>query len=403
MSLLVYLEQESSLGYQSAYQVDITQYVEAVSTKRGRNRILNSYEAGTATITIKDVTGDFNPANTSSPYYPLVPMNKIRIFVGGTAIYTGYITNFKIDFARGAEDYNKVIISCTDLMRILAQTQITTVAGAGTVQDSGTRIDKLLDVINYNVGSSYRSIDTGTMNCQADPGTSRNLLDAIRTVQDTENGAFYVSAEGKAVFLNQNNLGIAGSFATSGIFPYFYDVDDLGIGPIIPIIAVGFSDSKVNFDDDLIFNDITVKRTGGAEQTVTDAASIAAYSRRSAIRENTLNTSDSDTLYIAKNLLNTLKDSEIRIDELVFAYHGKTAAGKSVLLATDLYAAQEVRKIMPNNGLITKVYTIAGIQWDITRDKYFVKFLIQEPLVRLFVLDSPVLGVLDYNGLGAQE
>ena len=112
MSILVYLEQESSLGYQAAYQQDITEYVEAVSTKRGRKRILNAYEAGTATVTIKDLTGIFNPANTSSPYYPLKPMNKIRILVDNAPIYTGYIINFNVQFASGQEDYNKVIISC---------------------------------------------------------------------------------------------------------------------------------------------------------------------------------------------------------------------------------------------------------------------------------------------------
>lgn len=401
MSILVYLEQESSLGYQEAYQQDITEYVEAVSTKRGRKRILNAYEAGTATVTIKDLTGIFNPANTSSPYYPLKPMNKIRILVDNAPIYTGYIINFNVQFASGQEDYNKVIISCADLMRILAQTQITTVTGAGSVQDTGTRIDKLLDVIGYPTGSSYRLIATGTLNAQADSGASRNLLDAIRTVQDTENGAFYVSAEGQAVFLNQNDVGVAGAWISATIQPYFYDVDNLGTWPFTRVTSIGFSDAKVNFDDDLIFNDITVKRTGGTDQTASDATSIAAYSRRSAIRENTLNTSDSDTLYIAKNLLNTLKDSEIRIDELVFAYHGKALPYQEELRNVELYAAQEVKKIMPNSGLITKVYTISGIQWDITKDRYFVKFLIQEPLVRLFVLDSPVLGVLDYNGLGA--
>lgn len=401
MSLYVYLDQTTGLGYDESAGVanEITANVVSVSTRRGRNRLLNAYEAGQAVITLRDDNGDFNPANTSSPYYPLQPMNKIRIalFNSTTGIFTGYITSFKVEFARGVDDYNKVVITCADLIRVLNQTQITSVTGAGSTQSTGTRIDKLLDTISYPTGISYRQIQTGDFTCQADPGTSRNLLEAIRTVQDTENGGFWIDGNGVATFRSQSSIATSGAF-TSGT-PYYGDTDIVsGIGINI---AIGFSDAKVNFDDDLIFNDITVTRSGGSAQNVTDSGSITSYSRRTASRTGTLNVSDTDTLYIAKNLLNTLRDSEIRIDEILFAYHGKNSSAQSNLRNVDLYSAREVRKIMADGSTITRVYQVAGIQWDINRETYFVRFLIQEPLVRLFVLNSPTLGVLDYNGLGA--
>jgi hypothetical protein len=399
MSLLVYLDQSAGLGYDDASAVDITADVVAVSTRRGRNRLLNAYEAGQATITIRDDNGYFNPANTSSPYYPLVPMNKMRIalFNNTTGIFTGYITSFKVEFARGVDDYNRVVITLVDLMRILNQTQITTVTGAGGVQDTGTRIGLLLDTIGYPTGATFRIIATGNFNCQADPGTSRNLLDAIRTVQDTENGAFWIDGNGVAYFQNMNTLATSGAFP--GATAYYGDTDIVTGGGLN--VSIGFSDAKVTFDDDLIFNDITVTRSGGTAQNAQDAGSITAYSRRTATRSGTLNTSDADALYIAKNLRNTLSDSEIRIDELLFAYHGKNSSAQSNLRNVNLYNVVQVRKLMAGGSTITKNYAVSGIQWDINRETYFVRFLIQEPLVRLFVLNSSTLGVLDYNGLGA--
>ena len=397
MSLYVYLDQSAGIDYNGGSAVDISSYVVSVSTRRGRNRLLNAYEAGQATIVIRDDDGYFNPANTSSPYYPLLPMNKIRIalFNSTTGIFTGYISNFKVEFARGVDDYNRVVITCHDLMRVLAQTTITTVTGAGSVQDTGTRIGKLLDVIGVGTDAEYRSIDTGNYDCQADPGTSRNLLDAIRTVQDTENGAFWITGNGRATFRNQLNTALTSN--STGI-TYYGDTDIVTGGGIN--VSIGFSDAKVSFDDDLIYNDITVTRSGGTAQNAQSAASIALYNKRSAARTGTLNTSDTDTLTIAKNLLATLQDSEIRIDELLFAYHGKNSSAQSNLRGRDLYGGSEVRKVMADGSTITRVYTIAGIHWDITRDAYFVKFLIQEPLVRILVLNHPTLGQLDYNALG---
>jgi hypothetical protein len=49
--------------------VNVTDRVMSVSTRRGRNRILSNFEAGTATVTLNDPNSDFNPQNTSSPYY----------------------------------------------------------------------------------------------------------------------------------------------------------------------------------------------------------------------------------------------------------------------------------------------------------------------------------------------
>ncbi len=60
--------------------VDVSDIALRVSIRRGRNRVLNSFEAGTATVVLEDENGDFNPTNPTGPYSGLLtPMKKVSI------------------------------------------------------------------------------------------------------------------------------------------------------------------------------------------------------------------------------------------------------------------------------------------------------------------------------------
>ena len=50
--------------------VDVSDIALRVSIRRGRNRVLNSFEAGQATVVLEDENGDYNPQNSSSPPKP---------------------------------------------------------------------------------------------------------------------------------------------------------------------------------------------------------------------------------------------------------------------------------------------------------------------------------------------
>lgn len=67
------------LGVPGAW-TDVTDYVRAFSTRRGRNHELGKTSAGVATITLDNRDRRFDPTYTSSPYYPnVVPMRHVRI------------------------------------------------------------------------------------------------------------------------------------------------------------------------------------------------------------------------------------------------------------------------------------------------------------------------------------
>lgn len=106
---------------------DITAYVMAVETRRGRNNELDRFDAGTARILARNLDRRFDPLHTASPYYPnVLPLRQVRISAtdsGGTArrLFRGVVQpragwTFDYDNPNGA----RVTITCTDLLGVLA-------------------------------------------------------------------------------------------------------------------------------------------------------------------------------------------------------------------------------------------------------------------------------------------
>ena len=178
--------------------IEITSLVEAVGIRRGRNRITSKFEYGSAEVRLYDQNGDWNPMNPAGAYYPdLVPLRQIIItatYAGNEYyLFSGYITNYDTGFWQGNEDVSRVRLQCVDAFKLLAGSAISTVSGAPAGQNSGARVNAILDQIEYPL--SLRNIDTGDTNLQADPGTDRNALDALQTVENSEFGGIYMDGE----------------------------------------------------------------------------------------------------------------------------------------------------------------------------------------------------------------
>lgn len=391
--LFVYLDQSAGQVFNEVTAIDISSVVLEVRTRRGRTRLLNDFEAGTATITVADANGDFNPSNTSSPYYPLLPMQKMRVKVRGsndfsaTTIWTGYVNVVSTTFSQGVASVDRVTFQCYDAFRLLNNQIITTVAGA-TAQLSGVRVNKILDQIGYPNTTGAREVSTlsDQTTLQADPGTSRQVLAALRTVQDSEQGAFFVNAEGALTFLGRTL--VINSAKQTGVVTSFDDNF--------------YSNAEVRFDDDILINNVTVTRLGGTPQNVSNAASIAQYFTRNGDRSDILVQTDAESLYIAKTLLNVLSDVSPRIDSVTInlnKYVGNWLVVQS-LLTKDLMKGISVSKQMPNGTPIVVNDVISGIEWRIANNRYDVTYYTQENTVTAFVLDDVNMGRLDYNGLG---
>jgi hypothetical protein len=89
----------NTLADSAAVIVDVSDQVDSIQTKRGRNPQADQFQTGTLNLRIVDLNSDFNPQNTSSPYFGLLdPMRKVQItatYSGITyPIFSGFITSY---------------------------------------------------------------------------------------------------------------------------------------------------------------------------------------------------------------------------------------------------------------------------------------------------------------------
>lgn len=398
--------------------VDVSPQVRKVSIRRGRNRILSNFEAGTATVTLNDPNSDFSPTNTSSPYWDPVtnstkalPLRKIRIFattefnsnIETINLFSGYITSYDTSFYQGTTEDATVTLQCVDGFRLLANvsTEIPPVPGATAGQLSGARINTLLDFADFP--DSMTNLDTGNSTMMADPGGNRSVLQAIQTVEQSEFGAFFMGRTGKARFLDRNTISI---LADSGTIDY---------SDVYPLPATTFPFSSVDFafDDQLVLNDVTVSRYNDGsipapvpqivnKDTYPSLAtdSTEKYFYKSGTRQNLLMQTDSEALDQALMIVASRKDADLRIDSMSLDLNASINELNTLLnLNMDIYNLINITKSMPGGSTIQKELFVQGVQHDVSSGKWNIKLYTAEPIIQAFILDSSTQGVLDQNAL----
>lgn len=364
--------------------VEITDLVERVSIRRGRNRITSKFEAGLADVQLFDQNGDWNPVNTASAYYPnLVPLRQIIIYATYLGVdyylFSGFIQKYDTGFSLGNEDVSRVTLRCVDAFRLLAGAEITTVSGTPAGQNSGARVNAILDAINFPV--SLRNIETGDSTLQADPGTARNVLDALQTVENSEFGGIYLDGTGTVNFKNRTNM------ITAPAFPAYSFADD-GTN-------ISYNNAIVAFDDTTLVNSVSITRLGGTTQTASDQASIDKYFLHSGTRSDILVQTDAEALNQAVSILATRKDPEPRIDSINLNLYDDVNPNKPLAgVDIELLDGVTVLKTMPGSTSITQSSVVIGINHDITKSSFVTTLLTSEPLLAGFVLDSNVDGIL---------
>lgn len=364
--------------------IEITSLVERVAIRRGRNRITSKFEPGTADVVLYDESGDWNPANPAGAYYPnLVPLRQIIIFAtyGGNDyfLFSGFIQSYDTGFWQGNEDVSRVTLRCVDGFRLLAGALITTVTGGTAGQDSGTRVNKILDQIGFPL--SLRNIDTGDSTLQADPGTQRNTLDALQQVENSEFGGIFLDAQGQVNFKNRTAMistpsSAAWTFADDGS-------------------AISYTNADVAFDDTTLLNSVTVTRVGGTAQTASDQTSIDKYFLHSGTRSDILVQTNTEALNQAQAILATRKDPEPRIDSIQINLYDDTNPTKPLSgIDTELLDGVTVTKTMPGSSSITQSSVVIGIHHDVTKSSWNTTLFTSEPLLSGFVIGSSIDGII---------
>ena len=365
--------------------VDVSNQVNSIETKRGRNAQADQFQTGTLTMRIVDQNGDFNPQNPTGPYYNLLtPMRKVQITATYSAvtypIFSGFITSYQTSTPKNATDVVYTTITAVDAFRLAQNAQISTVAGTSAGQLSGARINNLLDAISWP--ASMRDVDAGLTTMQADPGTARTSLAAMQTVETSEYGALYVDAAGSFVFQDRNVT--AGS---TGATPTVFNDDGTDIS---------YFNAVWRLDDTLVYNSASVTRTGGTAQTATDAASIAKYFIHSYNQQNLLMETDAVALDYAQAYVASRAETSIRCDAIQLdLYTDNYNLGIIAALSLDYFDPITITTNQPGASTLTKTLQVFGVAMSISPNSWKTTLTTLEPIIDGFILDSSLYGLLD--------
>ena len=378
------------LADSAAVIVDVSNQVNRIETNRGRTALSDQFQTGALTLRIVDQNGDFNPQNVTGPYYNLLtPMKKVQITATFNSvtypIFSGFITSYVTTYpGESAEDVAITTIQAVDAFRLAQVAQISTVTDATAGQLSGTRINKILDEIDWP--TSQRDIDAGLTTMQADPGTNRTALQALTTVATSEYGALYVDANNSFIFQDRSvTVGSIGGTPT--VFA------DNGTG-------IDYFDASWILNDVLIFNKSTITRTGGTAQVASNQASIDKYFLHSYFLDNLLMQTDAVALDYALAYTASRAETSIRCDAITLdLYTPNYDTGVVAALDLDFFDPITIITTQPGGSLLEKTLQIFGVRMNITPNSWKTTFTTLEPVIDGFIIGNVDYGILDTSVL----
>jgi hypothetical protein len=360
---------------------DLTSLVESVNITRGRNRQLDQFNSGTATVTFDNVTRVLDPLNTASVFYPFVlPRCPIVISANGIPIYSGLVVDWNLDYDLANQD--RMYARCADDFTVLANQALN--AFTPSAQLSGARVSAVLDrpEINYQ---GARQIGTGSSNLGAYAVSAEtNVLNYLQLVTTSEQGYLYISADGTLTFkgrtevLNQPADAVFTSNGTN--LPYQTLTNEFG--------------------DELLYNYIVTESPAGGPFDAIDTTSQALYQSQQYALTNLLNSSASEVEALGDYLLGKYKNPVLRFTGLSNQLAALSATNQNACLNLDLTDIASITKtfVQGSPASVTQTVIVSGISHSITPQSHIIAYTFESTDQNQYLtLDDAIFGVLDQN------
>lgn len=281
---------------------DVSSDFLSLDIRRGRKHFLNRMDVGTADIKLYNSSGNYWPDNAGGSYYgDVLPGKRINIRAEYNSItydlYTGFIEAWRPEWLVGPVQVPTMRLQCADLLKNLGRLEITDGTGY-SAELSGTRIGNILDDLDWPAGD--RDLDAGQTTVIASGAlTEENALTHARLVSQSELGILYQAGDGDVQFEDRHHRLKSPHETSQATFGD--DAGEMKYSGLVPI-----------YDDSYIFNDVRVTRSGGSQQSATDATSQTTYGVRCYSLDGLLMAGDTEAASMANYLLKRFKDASLR-------------------------------------------------------------------------------------------
>ena len=374
---------------------DVSDYAQEISISRGRSDQLQNFNAGTFSVRLLNRDRRFDPINESSPYWNSVlgvsgvaPRRKVTVVSDGVALFTGRITDIDVSYEpnnpNATTENSYVTITASDDFVLLANTYTQDPINP-TQELSGTRVTTILDLPEVGYPAT-RDIDAGSATLGGgatfEIAGNTNVLTYLQSVASSEQGYFFVAANGDLTFTDR----VSASFATPSA--YFSDT-----GSNIPYTSL-----SVMYGQEFLYNKVVCSVEGGTDQTVNDVASQTEYGISTLNLSGLLLVDDAAALTLATDLLDRYKLPEYRFDKLQTIYNPLSSGNQGTLTAIEIADVVSITRTYPTGtpASVTKEYSIENIRHVISPSSHTVEYgLAVADLVYPFVLNDAEFGIMD--------
>jgi hypothetical protein len=359
--------------------VDVTSYVRDLSLRRGKNRDLDRFSAGSLSVTLNNQTRYFDPF--VAPDIDPIPRIPIRMKYNGAVQYYGIVDDWNFAYDPGGISYAQV--QATDeLTKLARQTVLPT--GSAVEQFTGERVANVLDQSTVDWPADKRDIDTGNTNLLASNFAGENALEYLQLIETSEQGQLFIGKDGDLVFRSH-----ADSTPTTAGLVTFAD-DGTGIN---------YKQVFVNYGTELMVNRATVETPANTESS-DNSRSQTVYG---VIAEEikTLEIGSARAQELADYLVSKYADPEYRFEQILFDITSLPGGDVSTVMGLNIGDVVLV-KFTPNDigAAIEQYAQIIGIAHEVTSDTHDVILRLASLTYTSLVLDDPEFGKLDLYSLG---
>ena len=280
---------------------DLEADVLSINITRGRSRELEEFNSGICTIVLDNSAGKYDPNNLNSTYYPnIVPGKLLRIKITDPTTSTNHYL-FEGNIRQWDVSYSfKCTIRAVDALTPLANNTVSLTTSAA---DTGTVIREILQAAAW---TDY-DLDDGDSTLVARTFTNENALQALQLATNSEGitAKIYADKDNAINFKSRQAIYTDSNSNTSQA--------TFGSGNL------SFEQIDIDYDDQLVKNKVSVNRTGGTAQEVSDSDSIVNFNERSYVKSDLMIGSNAESLSYAQSVLAEFKDPAVRCKSMTFS------------------------------------------------------------------------------------
>lgn len=368
---------------------DITDRLLSASTSRGKNQALDRIDAGNFNIIVDNSDRLFDPLYESGFYFgQLIPGREMRVSCNGFPVIYGTIDDLDIAYEPG--NRSSVSFQATDGLSFLTENELPEVFP--DVELSGARVTRILDLPEVAWPADERIIDVGnSLMSDTEITQGTQAVSYLQLVATSEAGEVFVSKDNKFVFRERNST------------PRLPDIIFTDEASIPGFTVIPFAQLGVVYGSEELYNRIILTNDAPLfpdEAIAEDLDSQILYGPHSYTVNGLLNSEVSELQFLADLLLVRFKDPQYRFSNLSVILDVLSEAQQDEVLDLEIGDIVQVR--FTPSGIppaIEQYVRVIGISHDWQNNEKRINLALERLDYSLFVLDSPVLGILNEDRL----